>query len=77
MNIRLQRNSLLYHFTLLGNVYIADSQRIRKVTASTGIITTFAGGGSYVSVNVQATSSALNYAWDVGSDASGTYHSIA
>src|SRR5262249_15507071 len=32
-----------------GNVYIADTQnyRIRKVTASTGIITTIAGTGTY------------------------------
>ena len=29
----------------LGNVYIADSDRIRKVDASTGNISTFAGGG--------------------------------
>ncbi len=43
-----------------GNVYIADSNnnRIRKVTVSTGIITTIAGTGNigYSSDNVQATS---------------------
>jgi len=30
----------------IGNVYIAGSSRIRKVTVSTGIITTIAGSGS-------------------------------
>ncbi len=39
---------LLPCLLLLGNVYICDynNQRIRKVTISTGIITTYAGTGS-------------------------------
>ncbi len=48
----------------LGNIYIADriNYRIRKVTVSTGIITTIAGTGtaSYSGDNVAATSAALN-----------------
>ena len=47
-----------------GNVYIADfyNNRVRKVTVSTGIITTVAGTGtsSYSGDNIQATSAALN-----------------
>ena len=56
-------------------MYIADSgNRIRKVTASTGIITTIAGTGtaSYSGDNGQATSAALNYPLGVALDASGT-----
>ncbi len=49
----------------LGNVYIADyaNQRIRKVTVSTGIITTVAGTGtsSYSGDGGQATAATLNY----------------
>ena len=58
------------------NVYIADQYnlRIRKVTASTGIITTIAGTGtgSYSGDNGPATSAALNYPLDVALDAAGT-----
>ena len=47
----------------LGNVYIADTfnYRIRKVTVSTGIITTLAGTGtsSYSSDNGPATAATL------------------
>ena len=47
----------------LGNVYIADIDNfcIRKVTVSTGIITTFAGtgAGGYFGDNGQATSALL------------------
>jgi trimeric autotransporter adhesin len=32
-------------FDTYGNIYIAQSRRVRKVTASTGIITTFTGNG--------------------------------
>ena len=60
----------------LGNVYIADqyNNRIRKVTVSTGIITTIAGtgGGSYSSDNGAATSSDLYSPIGVAVDASGT-----
>jgi len=60
---------------LLGNLYIADSinNRIRKVTASTSVISTIAGTGtaSYSGDNGQATSAALNYPIGVAVDTSG------
>ena len=59
----------------IGNVYIGDrnNQRIRKVTVSTGIITTIAGTGSfsYSGDNGAATSATLNYPNGVAVDASG------
>ena len=59
----------------IGNVYIADAanNRIRKVTVSTGIITTIAGTGtfSYSGDNGAATSATLNYPSGVAVDASG------
>ena len=59
-----------------GNVYIADTSnnRIRKVTVSTGIITTFAGTGtdSYSGDNGPATSATLWCPSSVAFDASGT-----
>ena len=59
----------------IGNVYIADygNNRIRKVTVSTGIITTIAGTGtaSYSGDNGAATSATLYYPWGVAVDASG------
>ena len=59
----------------LGNVYIADqsNNRIRKVTVSTGIITTYAGTGtsSYSGDNGPATSAALYYPYGVTVDTSG------
>ena len=59
----------------IGNVYIADMSniRIRKVTVSTGIITTIAGTGtaSYSGDNGAATSATLNYPSGVALDASG------
>ena len=60
----------------LGNVYIDDygNHRIRKVTVSTGIITTIAGTGisSYSGDNGQATSAALNHPLGVVLDSAGT-----
>ena len=59
----------------IGNVYIADryNHRIRKVTVSTGIITTIAGTGtgSYTGDNGAATSATLKYPSGVAVDASG------
>jgi len=56
-------------------VYIADANnnRMRKVTVSTGIITTFAGTGtgSYSGDNGPATSATLSFPVDVTIDASG------
>lgn len=49
----------------IGNVYIADwgNCRVRKITVSTGIITTIAGTGSagYNGDNILATNAALNF----------------
>ena len=59
-----------------GNMYIADftNNRIRKVTISTGIITTFAGTGtaSYSGDNGPATSATLNRPFGVAVDSAGT-----
>ena len=59
----------------IGNVYIADSHnhRIRKVTVSTGIITTIAGTGTYSfsGDNGAATSATLYHPCGVAVDASG------
>ena len=59
----------------LGNIYIADfyNNRIRKVTVSTGIITTIAGTGtnSYSGDGDQATSASIYYPYGVALDASG------
>jgi hypothetical protein len=56
-------------------VYIADTGNscIRKVTVSTGIITTIAGTGtsSYSGDNGQATSATLNRPYGVALDSSG------
>ena len=58
-------------------MYIADSDnhRIRKVTVSTGIITTIAGSstsGSYSGDNGAATSATLNYPARVALDTTGS-----
>ena len=59
----------------IGNVYIADvdNHRIRKVTVSTGIITTIAGTGtaSYRGDNGVATAATLYLPQGVALDASG------
>ena len=59
----------------IGNVYIADlwNHRIRKVTVSTGIISTIAGTGtaSYSGDNGAATSATLSFLEKVALDASG------
>ncbi len=61
--------------TYLGNVYIADTNnhRIRKVTVSTGIITTYAGTGTitYSGDNGPATSAGLNTPSGVSLDSAG------
>ncbi len=61
-------------------MYIAeeDSQRIRKVTVSTGIISTIAGTGTagYSGDGGAATSAMLNYPHGVAAYASGTIISI-
>ena len=58
-----------------GNIYIADTDnhRIRKVTVSTGVITTVAGNGNkgYASDNVAATSTSLSIPRDLTVDAAG------
>ncbi len=69
----------LVNFTIhyLGNIYIADyfNHRIRKVTVSTGIITTIAGTGisSYSGDNGPATAATLCYPTGVELDSAGNY----
>ena len=59
----------------IGNVYIVDAynHRIRKVTVSTGVISTIAGTGSttYSGDNGAATSATLYRPYGVALDASG------
>ena len=84
-------NSLIYSFCLtcfsqlflpyLGNVYIGDqpNNRIRKMTVSTGIITTVAGSstsGSYSGDDGQATAAGLNNPVGVALDSAGTHSSL-
>ncbi len=61
-----------------GNVFFTDrfNHRVRKITASTGIITTYAGTGtaSYNGDGVVATSAALNYPTGLCLDTSGITH---
>jgi len=63
-----------------GNIYIADTynHRLRKVTVSTGIITTIAGTGTngYTGNNIAATSCKLNYPQDVAVDSSGNVYVV-
>ncbi len=63
-----------------GNVYIADTnnQRMRKVTAATGLITTFAGTGTagYTGETVAATSAQLYNPTDVAVDAGGNVYLV-
>ncbi len=70
--------TLFLHVAILstGNVYVADcnNHRIRKVTISTGIITTIAGTGtgSYSGDNGPATSATLCSPVGVALDSAGT-----
>ena len=61
-----------------GNIYVADSgnNRIRKITVSTGIISTVAGGSSsgYLGDGGAATSANLIYPEDVAVDTSGNFY---
>ncbi len=61
-----------------GNLYIADwgNQRVRKVTAATGIITTVAGNGTggYNGDNIAATSAELNVPWGIALDSAGNLY---
>ena len=61
-----------------GNLYIVESQRIRKVTAATGVITTVAGtaalSGDYNGDNIVATTATLNGAVDVAVDPVGNLY---
>ena len=61
-----------------GNLYIADTSnsRIRKVSASNGVITTFAGDGTpgFTGDGSSATSAELNGPWGVAVDSAGNLY---
>jgi uncharacterized protein (TIGR03437 family) len=61
-----------------GNLYIADTSnsRIRKVSASNGVITTFAGNGTpgFAGDGASATSAELNGPWGVAVDSAGNLY---
>jgi trimeric autotransporter adhesin len=61
-----------------GNIYIADlfNHVIRKITASTGVISTIAGSGSagFSGDGSSATTANLNYPTDIGLDDSGNLY---
>ncbi len=65
----------IFIFTHTGNVYISDTDnhRVRKVTTSTGVITTVAGTGanSYNGDNIAATSATLYYPRNIDVDVIG------
>src|SRR3954452_25283897 len=62
-----------------GNIYIADSNRIRKVSADTGVITTVAGNGSYGFSGDEgpATGASLFYVIGVAVDGGGNLYIAA
>jgi hypothetical protein len=64
-----------------GNIYICDfnTHRVRKITASTGIISTYAGTGSasYSGDGGQATSATLNQPHGLAIDSAGTHQFIS
>ena len=67
----------MFNSLILGNLHIVDfyNHRIRKVLASTSVISTIAGTGStsYSGDNGQATSATLNYPIGVAVDPSGSH----
>ncbi len=69
-----------FSFCNLGNLYIGDqyNHRIRKVTVSTGIITTLAGrsSGGYSGDGGQATAASLYNPLGVALDLAGTHSSL-
>lgn len=75
--------SISYHNSQIGNLYITDRNNhcVRKVTAATGIISTFAGIGSVCSFNGdggQATSAYLCSPYNgIVLDSAGTYKCIS
>ncbi len=69
-------NAYLHILTPIGNVYIADTgnQRIRKITISTGVISTVAGSSTstgYSGDGGPATSATLNIPVGVAVDSIG------
>ena len=56
-----------------GNVYVGDSynQRIRKITASTGVISTIAGTGTASYSDGPGTTAAFQYPYGVAVDSAG------
>ena len=75
-------SDLLYPYTVgmdpNGNLYIVDTfgQRIRKVAAGSGMITTFAGNGvaGYSGDGGPASSAQISYPWGIACDSAGNVY---
>lgn len=65
---------------ILGNLYISEYKRVRKVTAANGIITTIAGGGTYYGTfqgdNGAATSAILRVPSGIAIDSLGRCNNL-
>ncbi len=74
------KNPVGIYLDSAGNVYFCDYggyNVVRKITVSTGIISTVAGtgtSGGYNGDNMQATAAMLNYPSDVGQDSAGNIY---